>query len=321
MKKILITGGCGYLGARMSKYLAERGYRITVFDSCGPNRDDQWVSLMEDIIIGDIRDEYAISKLLRKDYDVVIHLISLDHHRSEDSPSFVASINVTPTWVLLSELTKKRLETFIYFSTVQVYGKLADEIISEERTPSPQNAYGLTHYMSENICNYFNRVTDTNCIIVRLSNSYGSPVFKENNCWCLVINDVCKMAIEKHKVLLSSDGSPLRDFIHSSDICKAIEILIKANNKEYQENIFHVASGNTLTISELAHMVKNLFEERYKQEIPIYLSNNSISHDSNKFQKRGRYFFDTTRIKNLGFCPNTNLAQGISELFDYLKSS
>ena len=215
MKKVLITGGCGYLGARLSKYLAESGYGVSVFCRSDPRKYDAWTALMEDVSVGDIRDETSVSKLVEKDYDAVIHLISLDHRKSEDNPSLVSSINVMPTWNLLDKFVKKGLKKFIYFSTIHVYGKLPNEIITEDRISSPQNAYGLTHLLSENICNYFNEKTATTCINVRLSNSYGSPVFEENNCWWLVINELCKIAFEQNEIKLLSDGSPQRDFIHS----------------------------------------------------------------------------------------------------------
>jgi UDP-glucose 4-epimerase len=319
VKKVLITGGCGYLGARLSKYLAESGYGVTVFDNFDPSNYSQWTSLMEEIILGDIRDEATITKLAEKEYDAVIHLISLDHRKSEDDLNFVSSINVMPTWNLLDRFTKKGLKKFIYFSTIHVYGKLPNEIITENRIPSPQNVYGLTHLLSENVCNYFNRRTDTTCINIRLSNSYGSPVFKENNCWWLVINELCKIAFEQNEIKLLSDGSPQRDFIHSSDICKAVEILIEAKEDKLQDNIFHIASGYTLTIMELAHMVKKSYEEKYHSEIPIYLPDNSISNTIGNFKKVEKYSLDTTKIRKLGFDIQTNLKTGINELFDYLE--
>ena len=320
MKKVLVTGGCGYLGGRLSKHFAENGYGVTVFDSFDPSKYYQWTSLMEEIIVGDICDESTISKLAEKEYDAVIHLISLDHHKSEDNPILVSSINVMPTWNLLDKFTKKGLKKFIYFSTIQVYGKIPNEIIAENRIPSPQNAYGLTHLLSENICNYYNLKTDTACINIRLSNSYGSPVFEENNCWWLVINDLCKTAFEQNEIKLLSDGSPQRDFIYSSDICRAVEILLETEGKDFKENTFHIASGNTLTILELAHMVKNVFEGRYKKEIPIYLPDNSISTNPRTFRDLKKYSFDTMQLKKLGFQPQTDLLAGISELFDYLEA-
>ena len=113
MKKILITGGCGYLGARLSNYLAEKKYRVTIFDNNFLSKYDSWKSLMEEIIIGDIRDEKTINKLVTKNFDTVVHLISLDHNQSEDAPNFVSNINVMPSWNLLDKITKEGLKKFI----------------------------------------------------------------------------------------------------------------------------------------------------------------------------------------------------------------
>jgi len=322
MKKVLITGGCGYLGARLSKYLSENGYRVTVFDNFNPSNYSQWTSLMEEIIVGDICDKTTISKLADKKYDAVIHLISLDHRKSENNPSLVSSINVMPTWNLLDKFTKKGLNKFIYFSTIHVYGKLPNGIITEDCTPSPQNIYGLTHLLSENICNYYNRnrKTDTTCINVRLSNSYGSPVFKENNCWWLVINDLCKTAFEQNKIKLLSDGSAQRDFIHSSDICKAVEVLITSKDiLRWRDNVFHIGSGNTLTILKLAHEVKKVFKNRYQKDIPVILPDDFISEEPDKYKNIDKFALCTQNMEHLGFHPKTDLEGGINGLFDYLE--
>ena len=318
MKKVLITGACGYLGARLSKYLAINGYSITAFDSFDPSRYSQWTSLMDEVIVGDIRDEKVVSDLVDKQFDVVIHLISLDHHKSEDDPNFVSSINVMPTWNLLDKLTKNGLRKFIHFSTIHVYGNLPKEIITEDQIPQPSNAYGLTHLLSENICNYFNNKTETECINVRLSNSYGSPVINENNCWLLVINDLCKTAFEKKKIKLLSDGSPHRDFIHGDDIVAAIDILINYKNNN-ANNIFHIASEQTLTILELAHLVKDVYFQRCNKEIDIYFPDNSVSEYPDKFMELEKYMIDVKRIKNLGFQHKTDLKTGINEIFKYLE--
>jgi len=321
MKKVLVTGGCGYIGARLSKYLAENGYRVFVFDTFKPAGYKQWTSLMEEVYIGDIRDESAISRITSKYYDAVIHLISLDHHKSEDNPAYVSSINVTPTWNLLDKFTKKGLKKFIYFSTIHVYGKIPAKNTTEDHPPSPGNAYTLTHLLSENICSYFNRNTDTRCLNVRLSNSYGSPVFKENNCWWLVINDLCKTAFDQKKIQLLSDGSPQRDFIHSTDVCRAVEILIEAGNDALHGDHYHIASGNTLTILELAHQVKNVFEKRYQTELAIYLPESAVSNDLSQANKTGRFAVDIDKMKTLGFQPQTDLNTGINELFDFLEEN
>jgi nucleoside-diphosphate-sugar epimerase len=308
------------LGARLSKHLAVKGYNVTVFDSYRPSNYNEWILLMDEIIIGDISDESAISRLADKNFDIVIHLISLDHYKSENDPNFVSSINVMPTWNLLDSFTKNGLKRFIYFSTIHVYGNLPSGIITEDQIPQPSNAYGLTHLLSENICNYYNEKTETECINVRLSNTYGSPVFKENNCWWLVINDLCKTAVENNEIRLKSDGSPQRDFIHGDDVAKAIDILINYKNNT-GDNIFHIASGQILTILELAHRVKSVYTKMYDKEIDIILPDNSISEypDSDNSKDIDRYVISTKRLKNLGFKQGLDLELGINEIFYYLK--
>ena len=319
MKKVLITGACGYLGARLSKYLAINGYSITAFDSFDPSRYSQWTSLMDEVIVGDIRDEKVVSDLVDKQFDVVIHLISLDHHKSEDDPNFVSSINVMPTWNLLDKLTKNGLEKFIYFSTLQVLGKIPTTQIDESFSPAPINKYGLTHLLCENIVDYYNKTTETKCINVRLSNGYGSPVFKENNCWWLAINDLCKMAFQIGSINLASDGSPQRDFVHNSDISRAIEILVEAPG-DFIDNIFHIASGETLTILELANIVAAVFKEKYDKEINICLPDNSVSNGLNTSQNDQRFSIVTTKMKKMGFKPQMSLKKGIYNIFEFLDS-
>ena len=316
MKKVLITGACGYLGTRLSKFLAQKGHKITAFDSYDPSTHNEWESLMDEIIVGDIRDEMVISNLADKNFDVAIHLISLDHYKSENNPNFVSTINVMPTWNLLHSLTRNGLEKFIYFSTIHVYGNLPNENITEEHQPNPINAYGLTHLLSENICNYFNNKTDTECINVRLSNSYGSPVFKENNCWWLVINDLCKAAMENNEIRLKSDGSPQRDFIHGDDVARAIDAFI--NRKKINgNNIFHISSGQTLTILELAHKVRLV----YNKEIEIILPDKSISEYPDISNNIDRYRISNNRLNEIGFRQKVNIESGIKEIFKYLENN
>ena len=257
-------------------YLAKEGYKVTTFDSIDPSSHSQWVSLMDEVVVGDIRDESTISDLADKNFDVVVHLISLDHHKSNFSPNFVSSINIMPTWNLLDKFTQNGLDKFIYFSTIHVYGELPKKMVTENQPACPLNAYGLTHLLSENICNYYNKITDTKCINIRLSNSYGSPIFKENNCWWLVINDLCRSAIEENQIRLKSDGSPQRDFIHGDDVASAIDLFVNGKNNN-KNNIFHISSGRTFTILELAHKVRSVYNQEYNNEIEIILPDNSIS--------------------------------------------
>jgi len=319
IKKILITGASGYIGLRLSNYFARKGYSVTALCRSKPKENDIWAKNMKEIIIGDITKEDTLDRIGDVKFYAIIHLVSLDQKKSNGDIDHVTSVNVKPTWKLLDKYTKLGLEKFIYLSTIHVYGHIPPKIINENQRPEPNTAYGLTHLLSENICNYFNAISNTHCIIARLSNSYGSPLINENNCWWLVINDLCKTIYEQKKIKLKSDGSPQRDFVHGDDVVRAINFLVeKAKNSN--ENIYHIASGKTLTILELASMIKQLYFDRYNNNANIFLQNDSMLTNSGQTKKIDKYKISISRLNNLGYTPKTSIRDGINELFNYLEN-
>ena len=313
MKTILITGACGYLGSRLVRYLS-RNYKIIALGTKYPNHRKEWLSLINEFIVGDIRDEKTIQSLLKKNVNFLIHLVSLNQRDSNTIPNYVSSINVSPTWNLLENFTKNGLEKFIYFSTIHVYGnELTGKIVESDKS-FPYNFYSLSHYLSENILNYYNDTTKTDCINVRLSNSYGSPEFMENNCWWLVINDICQSAYNNNQIKLLSDGSPLRDFIHLNDVCSAVDILLKKERKDTVNNLVNISSGQTFTILELAKIVKNTFYKKYNKDIEI-----STIENNGKINE-GKMIICNDKLKKLGFNLDFKLEDGILDLFNYLEN-
>jgi len=319
MKKILVTGANGYIGSRLVETLAKNGYGVIAH--CYPDipDDKKWQGFLIDSIIGDIRDDITIDKLTRSSVDAAVHLVSLDHHQSEKQPRLVSSVNVQPTWNLLDGFSRKETAPrFIYFSTVQVYGNSLKGEITEDCLTAPYNAYGLTHRMSEEICNYYHATSAIDCFNVRLSNSYGIPVFKEANCWWLVVNDLCQQAVHDKRIVLQSDGRSFRDFIHSTDVFRAVESIINSHKKILQGNTFNLSSGKTVTILELAHLIQNLFKKQFGLEIPVVLPDQKLSDTINTPLLKTKYVVDNSKFKHLGFNPQTSLEEGITELFNYL---
>mgnify|MGYP001340003820 CR=1 FL=1 len=317
--KIVITGAGGYLGSRLSLYLTEKGHQVIAVCSSKIPQQKGWTEKIKQFIVGDIRDEVIIEKISKLKADVIIHLVSLDHHDSEKKPSFVSEINVQPTWNLLDACTANGLKKFIYFSTIHVYGKNQNGFVFENQSSTPFNAYALTHALSEEICNYYDRKTETECINIRLSNSYGEPVFLDAKCWSLIVNDLTRSAFENKKIILNGNGSPIRDFIHYSDICNAIDSLVKNNIKN--ENTFHLSSSNSITMLDVAIKVKEVYFEIYGEEIPVFINKNeritefSTNKDISKVNS-----ISNTLIKQYSFNVVKNLKDGIKDLFLFLEN-
>ena len=184
----------------------------------------------------------------------------------------------------------------------------------EKQIPNPISVYGLNHFLSENICNYYDKTTNTTCINLRLSNSYGSPVNKDIDCWWLVLNEFCKSAYQKQKITIRSDGSALRDFIHWYDIINALELIIKNN----EHDVYHIASGQTLSILELAYKVKDVYYKRYNKEVSIYLPKEVVKSN---IEKTENHTFSIRRLHEIGYKRHKEVPSGINEIFDYMEGA
>lgn len=317
--KIVVTGGNGYIGARLCNDLADAGNQVIPVCNNLNRFNNFWNEKMFQIIEGDLRKVETIDKIVSINADVIIHLVSLNHFDSEKEPNYVSEINVLPTWNLLEKCTRNGLKRFIYLSTTQVYGKLLENSYVEENNEcKPANAYGLTHLLSEKICSYYNDKYETDVIVIRLSNSYGSPVFEENKCWWLAINELCKNAFINKEIRLQSDGTPQRDFIHGNDVCKAIELLVNRKIK-IGDNIFNLSSANSYSLLQIAIVIREVFSLRYGIELPIYTSLGLYKDKSPQTIFKGNITISNEKIKKNGFVPKTSITQGINDLLDYME--
>jgi nucleoside-diphosphate-sugar epimerase len=314
-KKILITGATGYIGAKITLHLKNQGYNVIAL--CRTiNEDIKQIYKGIEIIQGDLCDTNFYEEISQLEgIHTIIHTVSLDHHQTQQYPvHVVANTNVNPTWLLLDQFTQKGLKNFIYLSTVHVLGKLPSAIITEKALANPMNKYALTHFLSEKIVNYYNSATKTACINARLSNGYGTPVFHNNNCWWLVVNDLCKMAFYERKIVLQSEGTAQRDFLHISDVAYGMEVLIE---NKCQDNIVNLSSGVTYSLLEVAHLIQSVFYSKYNNLIPVFRNGTELSIDFSDSSKK--FIIENNLLKSIGFNPKTTLSKGIEELFNYFE--
>lgn len=312
MKKILILGASGYIGSRLSYLLSNHGYKVDVVTNSNNIKNKVWSKKFNRIFNGDVRNHDFLDLISDNTYDILINLISLDNENSNKSSEYVNSINVMPSWNILELFRKKNnLRQFIYFSTIHVYDK-SNSRITESSTTNPNSKYGLTHLMSENIINYFNNSSNINCLNLRLSNSYGSPYFSNSNCWNLVVNDFCKMAYFNGEIIIKSNGSGACDFVHYKDIFNSLSTII--NKKRLKYNTYNLTSSRSITIRDLAFLVKKIFKKRLDKNIIIkFLSKESETYNTD-------LIFINDRLKNIGVKFEVDLEKGINELIDYFEN-
>jgi UDP-glucose 4-epimerase len=315
--KICIIGASSYIGGWIVESLKNTEHDISVVYRNEPICDYNWKSGLSKIIVGDITDLNVINAIIEIEPEIIVYLVSLNHIQSENNIFKTLNINVSPMVYLANELSKlKTFNKFIYFSTLQVIGKISNgQIIDESTMPKPLNNYGLTHFFCEEALAMLNRSNKLNHTIIRLANSYGPAKYNSCDTLWLVINDFCSSALKNNIIQLKSDGSPQRDFIYLNDVARAVNFIIKFGNEV--PPIVNVSSEITMTMLELAHLTKKVCKN-YGLEVRVLLPNGNESYDCETHLQIERYVIKSWLYK-VGFEIKTNLEEGILYTIENLK--
>ena len=150
--KICIVGASGYIGSKIVSHLKKKNYLIAVTKKKNI-KNKIFLNGINKLIVGDIRNKSTILKIIKAKPEIIIYTISLNHHNSEKNINHSINVNVKPLFSLCKNLKKiRRFKKIIYFSTMQVYGKINPGDLIEENSPKKlQNIYALTHSMCEDI--------------------------------------------------------------------------------------------------------------------------------------------------------------------------
>jgi UDP-glucose 4-epimerase len=257
IKKILITGGLGYLGGRICKNLSNFGFNITIVTS---RKDAYLPEALKDCSLAYVDfDSYNCFFEVCKGINYVIHLASLNAQSSELNPSKAINVNVSATSKLIQASIVNKVEGFIYFSTAHVYGSPLSGNVNEGSTVNPLHPYAYTHKQAED--QLFSAVKEKKIsgVVLRLSNMVGPPLTTKANCWILLLNDVCKQAVTKQSITIYGNPYEQRDYL-SIDVLNKILIkflsidLLKSSNIDC---VYNVGSGRSYSVSNIVDMVSN----------------------------------------------------------------
>ena len=291
MEKILVTGGAGYKGVKLTKSLIERNFDVTVLDNFMYGFEP-FLHLVENknlhVIKQDIRNKIdTIHK-----YDIIFHLAGLSGLPAcSANPSSAHLINVEATKQLVDSLSKDQL--LIYASTTSFYGK-SGTMCNEETPVDPVSHYGKTKYLAEQIV-----MQHPNSISLRFATVFGfSPKMRMD----LMVNDFTYKALKEGVVVLF-DSYAKRTFIHIDDAVRAYNFAMDNSNK-MRGNIYNVG-GNSMNFSKLE------IAEAIKKQI-----NYSIIDSDVKDKDVRHFIIDFSKIKSLGFEPKITLDEGIAQMLE-----
>jgi UDP-glucose 4-epimerase len=301
--KILITGGAGFIGKYLVKYLLENGENVSILDNFS-NSDKKSMSLFEKngvkIFEGDITDFNDVSKAI-KNQEIVIHLAAkISVLESIKNPAETFRINVNGTKNLLAICKNNNIKKVIIASSAAVYGEGDKKIkVKEEKKKNPISPYGESKMKMEEEIEKNNSSNEMDYIILRFFNIYGIGQTSEYEG---VITKFLEKIKKNQSLTITGDGTQIRDFVSISDVICSINDAIGYN----KSGIFNIASGNKITINELA----NLMIELSGKKLDI----------KNMADKQGEIKYSQANIllakQKLGYVSKINLKEGIKKLLE-----
>ena len=279
MKNILLTGGAGYIGSHVAHLLLDQGHSVTIIDSLITGHKNL-VPKNAKLIICDIADQAKVAQIIKNDsFDVVMHfagLVSLDE--SIKQPERYKLFNLDKGKFFLKTCFEQGLKNVIFSSTAAVYGEVKKEKVCESDKLDPQNPYALSKLNLEKYLIESSKQFNTNFVILRYFNVAGADGNLRSGLISKVsthlIKIACEVAVHKRKKLLingcdypTKDGTPVRDYIHVSDLAEihllAANYLINGG----ESNIFNCGYGKGFSVKTVVDEMNKIIDFKMNIEI------------------------------------------------------
>ncbi|MFN4234174.1 MAG: NAD-dependent epimerase/dehydratase family protein [Bacteroidia bacterium] len=312
---ILITGGLGYLGARIVKAFAQKYPDRKIIYTHHQHITTNYFSEYKNVSYRKLRlSEYTDFNTLCSGIKTIIHLAFPNEIVCKQNVEMAIDSGIRGTYYLLSEAKRHKVSNFIFVSTAHVYGSPLEGEITEKTLPQPVHPYAISKRAAEDFVLSFRKEYDFNAVVIRLSNGFGYPIHKDINRWSLLVNDLCRQAVLNKKMELSSSGLQYRDFIPFDDIIDAIFLLDKLNKNETLDGLFNLGSGKSVTVFEFAKQIAVCAEKVLGYNVPLFRK----EPQPNEMPKK--LIYNCNKISSIGYKPKGNVNFEIEETLRFCKA-
>ena len=314
-KRVLVTGGLGFIGSNLSVRLVELGARVTIVDNMMPRLGGNLFNVKEitdhiQINFSDVRDEHSMDYLV-KNQDLIFHLAGqVNHVDSIRNPIQDLDINCRGTLVLLESCRKYNQEVKVIFSgTRGEYGASVKLPVGEDHPTNPKGIYAVTNLSAEKMVLVYDDVHKISGTCLRITNTYG-PRHQMAHDEYGVLNWFIRKAIDDELIPVFGEGHILRDFLFVDDLVECL-LQVAICSSAYGE-VFNVGTGIPISFIDLA-----------KKIVEIAGSGKVAFTEFTKERKEvepGDYYTDISKVRKVvGWTPKTDLSEGLKKTIEFYR--
>lgn len=288
---VLVTGGNGFLGKHLCRELAKAGHQVRIVDRSANQEFES--------IVGDILDPVVTAKAL-DGIDAVFHLASsIEAGESVLKPYEYTQNNVLGSIVVLEEMRKKGIKTFIFSSSAAVYGEPLHVPIREDDRTMPINPYGMTKLAMEALASSYSYAHGFTCVALRYFNLYGP--FEDHQPETHAIPRFIDQIVKNEEVTVWGSGEHQRDFVYVTDIVDAHVQALSLPSGKY--HYFNLSGKNATSVADVISMLERIMNKKA-----------IIKHFPARLGDPLLLFADSTKAKQtLGWEAATDLEAGLRE--------
>lgn len=310
-KKVLVTGGAGFIGSHLVDALIREGSNVCVIDNLIngkiENLSQHKGNKQFRLIIGSIIDSKALSESMDS-VDIVFHLACLGVRHSLKHPFKNHRTNAEGTLLVLEEAYKKRIEKFIYCSSSEVYGSAEYVPMPESHPTHPFTVYGASKLAGEAYARAYFKRYGLKTIIIRPFNTYGPRSHHEGDAGEMIPKSIVR-ALNREPLLLFGDGSQTRDYTYVEDIAKGL--IRAAECEKLIGETFNLGSNFEISIKQIAENILKLTGN----------TSAGLKYFPNRPADVMRLYANSTAFSDItNWQPEVRLEEGISKTIAWFKS-
>jgi UDP-glucose 4,6-dehydratase len=311
MRKILITGGAGFIGSHFVEAVAAAypAHRIVVLDKMTYASDISYLSELiaarrVQLVVGDVCDYDLCVRLLRN-CDIAVHAAAESHvDRSFHSSITFTQTNALGTHTIMEACREVGVPRVIHVSTDEVYGEVLTGEVDEGGAMNPTNPYSASKAAAEMIVNGYRHSFKLPVIVVRANNVFGIRQFPEK----LIPRSIMSL-IEGKTIPLHGDGSNTRHYLAAQDFASALVVLI---NKGVVNETYNIGSRDEFSNRDVAAMICKQFNLPFESSVAFV--------EDRPFNDR-RYSISWDKISALGWKPRLSLPNEIATIVDWYRKN